>query len=714
MYNSLLFADVNTELFLACKNNDLKSVIELLADGANANYQDNYGDTALITICGNDKPNIDIIDSLIAAGANINIKANDGWTALMVAVDKNYTDISLKLINRGADVNFKDNYNVTALMRACGRGNIDIVNALIQAGADVNVKGNTDGSTALIQAIGGNAPTEVIKKLIKAGANINIKSDKFGTTPLMAACFMNNLSLIDILLEAGANVNIKNNAGETALTAICSISEGTPNKDILTKLIKAGADVNAEDKNGQSVLMFACIYHELDFINYIIQAGANINKQGAHGFTALMGACGREISSTEIVKTLIRLGADVNARASDGWTALMIASEKGYTEICLELIKAGANTSFIEMNTGLDESGIPITINAVSLAIDNNHMKTAKMLIDNGADGASILFNSALAGKIDICKKLIEAGVNVNAQVLGNTALQAAVEKNHYDIVKYLLMSGADANHIAPMGITALGKACAIGNIEIVKLLINSGADIYYVNETAGWSCIDLAEMMNHQDICDLLYQKVISDALDDLNFIPIPSKNIEIMRTEVTQRLYTVIMGKNPSSFKGLNLPVEGVNWYDAIMFCNTLSKEMDLTPSYIINGAEVKQDIAANGFRLPTELEWEYAAQGGEVLKYSGSNSIDEVAWYYNNSDNKPHPVAQKKPNGYGLYDMSGNVWEWCWETGPYYDGIRLIRGGGWEDNSMSCEVSGRNWTEYADIRNHKTGFRVVRTLQ
>ena len=117
MYNSLLFADVNTELFLACKNNDLKSVKELLADGANANYQDNYGDTALITICGNDKPNIDIIDTLIAAGANINIKANDGWTALMVAVDKNYTDISLKLINRGADVNFKDNYNVTKIKR---------------------------------------------------------------------------------------------------------------------------------------------------------------------------------------------------------------------------------------------------------------------------------------------------------------------------------------------------------------------------------------------------------------------------------------------------------------------------------------------------------------------------------------------------------------------------------------------------------------------
>ena len=197
------------------------------------------------------------------------------------------------------------------------------------------------------------------------------------------------------------------------------------------------------------------------------------------------------------------------------------------------------------------------------------------------------------------------------------------------------------------------------------------------------------------------------------VDMVKIPGSNFEMLKTEVTQKLYESVMGENPSEFKGDNLPVESVSWYDAVKFCNVLSKNMGMTPVYTINGNDVTQNISADGFRLPTMKEWQYAAKGGENYKYAGSNNIDEVAWYDSNSGNKTHPVAQKKPNGYGLYDINGNVSEWCWEVYPGSGRSRFMRGGGWNDYADYCEVSVRCW-DRADYRYYYVGFRVVRNIK
>ena len=213
-----------------------------------------------------------------------------------------------------------------------------------------------------------------------------------------------------------------------------------------------------------------------------------------------------------------------------------------------------------------------------------------------------------------------------------------------------------------------------------------------------------------------------------DRQMILVPGRTYSILKTEVTQEFYESVMGENPSEFNGeKNLSVEKVIWYDAVEFCNKLSAKCGLTPVYAVAGETdvsewgyvpnkgnqmykyVTQDENANGYRLPAVEEWQYAAKGGQEFKYSGSYNSDEVGWYYDNSENKTHPVAQKKPNGYGLYDMSGNVGEWCWDSG--IDEYRCYCGGSWYHNTDRCGVDYKN---LSGARNtcFDLGFRIVRS--
>ena len=211
-----------------------------------------------------------------------------------------------------------------------------------------------------------------------------------------------------------------------------------------------------------------------------------------------------------------------------------------------------------------------------------------------------------------------------------------------------------------------------------------------------------------------------------------------------VTQKEYVKVMGNNPSKFEGKERPVECVSWYDAVEYCNALSKMAGLTPCYDIDKDNedpdnenvshhakwtVTCDFTANGYRLPTESEWEFAARGGnesEGYEYSGSDGIDDVAWYAGNSDKETHSVKENEPNELGLYDMSGNVWEWCWDWyGDYPSGSktnpvgassgkgRVDRGGCWFNNSGFCRVAYRCCSN-PYRRYYFLGFRLVRSAK
>ena len=218
---------------------------------------------------------------------------------------------------------------------------------------------------------------------------------------------------------------------------------------------------------------------------------------------------------------------------------------------------------------------------------------------------------------------------------------------------------------------------------------------------------------------------------------VKIPGKNYFVGKTEVTCEVYEIVMGENPSSYAEGNFPVNTVSWYDCIVFCNRLSILLGKIPVYSVNGStnpddwdysphggsaisgEVVRHIRADGFRLLTVDEWEYAANGGQNFKYSGSDNPDEVAWFKDNSDYKSHEVATKSPNGYGLYDMSGNLWEWCWdkfkEDSNYY---RIHKGGSVASGKELCEIkfSGHHYGSRSQpcYSYFSFGFRIVRNLR
>ncbi len=152
---------------------------------------------------------------------------------------------------------------------------------------------------------------------------------------------------------------------------------------------------------------------------------------------------------------------------------------------------------------------------------------------------------------------------------------------------------------------------------------------------------------------------------------------NFFICKYEVSQELWVSVMGENPSQMKGNNLPVEQVNWDDCQLFIAKLN------------------ELTGKHYRLPTESEWEYACKGGRYSKgyrYSGGNDIDAVAWYDGNSEEKTHPIGQKQPNELGLYDMSGNVWEWSQDMHEF---TGMCRGGSWIHNARNCDPSLPNET-------------------
>ena len=270
----------------------------------------------------------------------------------------------------------------------------------------------------------------------------------------------------------------------------------------------------------------------------------------------------------------------------------------------------------------------------------------------------------------------------------------------------------------------------AIGSYNAATGTLTVGSVTYMMKQITGGSGLNLG---------------VGAGASDNNRLHTVTLRPYHIGKTEVTQELWIAVMGSNPSHFTGspigseepLKRPVETVTWFECIDFCNKLTDGIaGLGPServYTVSGSgsgkTVTQNLSKRGFRLPTEAEWEWAARGNTGDIYSGGAVAGNVAWFSGNSNHKTHEAGKKTANGYGLYDMSGNVWEWCWDlynpavpsggenpTGPasgFTD--RTKRGGAWSTASTACKCVYRGNTAPASPENPEhaddnIGFRIV----
>jgi formylglycine-generating enzyme required for sulfatase activity len=216
------------------------------------------------------------------------------------------------------------------------------------------------------------------------------------------------------------------------------------------------------------------------------------------------------------------------------------------------------------------------------------------------------------------------------------------------------------------------------------------------------------------------------------------PVRNINIKRAfymgkyEVTQKQYLDVIESNPSNFGGNDdNPVEMVSWNEAVEFCNALSRKEGLEECYTLeSGTTWRCNFNKKGYRLPTEAEWEYACRANaptntDYYTGNGENALAKAGWYYYNSNSTTNPVGQKEANKFGLYDMHGNVWEWCWDwyaaayagdnlddpPGPNSGSYRVFRGGGWNYGAIYCRSAYR-YTFTPDYRDDGIGFRIART--
>jgi formylglycine-generating enzyme required for sulfatase activity len=438
------------------------------------------------------------------------------------------------------------------------------------------------------------------------------------------------------------------------------------------------------------------------------------------------------------VKELSRqlsLGAYVNARNNDDVTPLHFAALSGHKDVVELLISKGADVKAREKH-----GSTPLYFAAVM-----GHKDVAELLIDKGAK-VDTLYIAALSGQKDIAELLFAKGADINAmekiRIQKFQIDQAAREEQNLwqkarssegaKAVRAYLDKYPDGNHAA----AALEKLASIAARQEQQLrqqaetgentqAVQAYLDKYPSGSHAAVALEKLTSIRNDESGSPKP-GTTIRDCPDCPELVIIPAgsfdmgetgpthrvtlKSFALGKTEVTQGQWKAIMGNNPSNFTscGDNCPVEQVSWNDAQAFIQKL------------NAKTGKQ------YRLPSEAEWEYACHAGGRQAYCGSDDQDSVAWHDGNSDNNTHPAAEKQANAFGLYDMSGNVWEWVEDNyhadykdaptdGSAWQGDdanRVLRGGSWIVSPRVGHETGRNWYESGSSY-YNLGFRLARML-
>jgi len=563
-----------------------------------------------------------------------------------------------------------------------------------------------------------------VQILIERGCDVDAK-DKRGYTALHHAAVQNANNIATLLIDKGANINSKGLLGYSPLhLAVASGSE-----EIVLLLISKGASLEIQDEDGSTPLLESIILNKTRISRLLVTHGANVNAKALHGVTPLVMSISSK--SIETAKLLIENGADVNVKVG-GQSPLFLAAAKNLLEIVKLLLQHGADVNHKESYKNL----MPLDV-----AVEQNLMEMAKLLIENGAD------LNAISGDEHY------------------TPLYRAAVIRSKEMAALLIRSGADLNTKCRNGRTPVDEWPALLSIK------TDTSDEVQRQSTK--------ESTKEQKIAPLTYVYIkpgifiMGSPEDEQGSMPSDkpqhqvslSRGILMMQTEVTRGIWDVlksITGRLPDDPSDPEIgattyhPVNSVTWNEAILFANVFSEATKSELCYFTDPGFSRPvsylnyrsrgpfycNFEADGFRLPTEAEWEYACRAGTTGAFSCAENfstelstvtcvkgdlpiLENYCIFCANSSELSAEVASKLPNQWGLYDMHGNVSEWCWDrfgaytpsgvvdpTGSDDDSRRIHRGGSFNGNPWYCRSALRGYRNL-NSRYATQGFRLVKTV-
>ena len=606
----------------------------------------------------------------------------DATRGLALSVIFDYPDFAEFFIEKGAGVNGNCFVDINMLAFAAKQHFFEICRLLVAHGADVNSR-SWKGETPLVLALSNTdyKYTSSVRRL----SDWNISEAR-----------AERKKIVEFLFEKGADINAKTNNGKTPLYYAASAGD----KEMMEWLIDRGA---VHDPRELLSIAFKNSGDEyLSLLEYSLKLG--VPKKTISDFfgkyvVEFAGEMGEEI---EKIKLLMKYGADASMEVCKefgiSFSALDVAVARRNRELFRTFVEAGTDLNRSAKKFGREHDGFDFSGKSFDLAV-----KTSPLIFAlEDSDGKDFSF----------AEDLLKRGADVNAFPV--LAYFCGKGEKGIPVVKFLLKHGADPNlKMKKDGIWATPLLWAIGdlryasgNLEIVKLLLENGGDPnveILLDDKSGKMvpAIVFALVKGKRELFLLLKEKGAKLSAIFPATVKIPGRDYAFGKFEVTQKEYELVMGANPSHFKGENLPVECVSWNDAVAFCEKLTEWA--RAAGLISETQ--------SYRLPTEKEWEHACRAGTTTQfYTGDSDEDlaRAAWYRDNSGLKTHPVGQKEPNAFGLYDMHGNVCEW---TSTSIDSRRLNRGDSWSDSAGNCRASYHfRFGNSPDNRYNILGFRLV----
>lgn len=692
-------------------------------------------------------------ERVLEAGADVNVTDEQGYTPLYHAiVTIEWLEMVEMLVSHGADVNLAPEHEPlnSPLHLAITNGQLEMAKLFVSKGADVH-KGS---KTKLHLAVKGWS-VDLAKLLLEAGVDINTR-DEQGATPLHLAVATQQLEMAEYLVSQGADVSIKNNSGTTPLSIakskkLIELLSQSPaeaallNRDFATtnRLLQKGADANTP--------LLMAYTGNLEGVKRLLSKGTVAD--GMKGLTLLHAAAAG--GHTEVIELLIANGFKATAMTEDdARTPLHYSASANHQEAAQLLIAHGA-----ALNSGYHTPLFD--------AAEAGHKDMVRFLMRKGVDfnkGPQIPLHLAVrGGHPEIANLLIEVGADINVRdEQGNTPLHSAVATGRLKMVELLDSHGADVNvknkagdsiwsiaktknilQLMPKGSKReLARLEAIAREQIAQMAarkqeppspttdtngtpgrvgetrINSlGMKLTYIpaGEFEMGSRLSAMEVADRFDASD----KILGFEREH------PVHRVRLSRafmmgvTEVTQGQWESVMGTRPWEGEeyGISIPslaVSYVNWDDAVEFCKRLSAKEGRT------------------YHLPTEAQWEYACRAGTSTMWNfgdDQQDLSQYAWVRENAlevgETFVHGVGQKRPNGWGLYDMHGNASEWCTGKLDVYpidadtdsdissnDNRRNLKGGSWAADTWRSRSANRTWN-WGYQRRYINGFRVVLDL-